>query len=199
MSGAFLPFVPFLALVIFAVQGLIISFFAVELTVPLGKKSAIAALAASVAVAAALGYFWTSALGTSMAFTILCSTLCAGGIAYRLQAYMAKTIAEQLKMASTVAKFALENFERLDFSAEGDFGAFHLEKALEEGGFSEGQQWLLRHMRTHLADIGHQAQVLSAPMAVPHGAGYVHVIYRVSRRDLQSYEGRLKAKYEAWI
>jgi hypothetical protein len=195
MNGAA---VPFIALFLIVIQGGLTSICLTELARTLGKRAVWLAVIASIVVAAIAGYAWTYVLSTSVAYTILASVLVSGGIAYNWAKKMERDIAEQLRMAHTVAKFGLENFDQLDTRREGEFGSGHLEAALSSRNFTEGGHWLLRHMQSRISDIGHVAGVQSAPVAVPHGAGHVHVIYRVNRRDLESYEGRIGRKYRAW-
>jgi hypothetical protein len=192
------PLVPLIALFFLLIQNFLTAVLVTEMARPHGKKKVMYAVAASVVVGALAGYAWTFVLSTSVAFTILASMLVAGGIAYRWAEMMARDIAEQLRMAATVAKFGRENFELLDKRGEGEFGTAHIHAALESGSFTEGGQWLLKHMQKCIADIGHVAGVQSAPVAVPHGAGYVYVVHRVNRRDLETYEHRINEKYRAW-
>jgi hypothetical protein len=73
---------------------------------------------------------------------------------------------------------------------------------LESNTFPESGQWLIKHMQQHISDIGHAAGTAGVPVgAVPYGGGggYVYTVYRVSVRDLQTYESRLKDKYRAWL
>lgn len=191
---------PFIALFFFFVmQGGLVSICLTELARPFGKQAVGLAVIASVIVAAIAGYAWTYVFNTSVAFTILASVLVAGGIAYNWAKKMGRDIAEQLRMAHTVARFGLDNFAQIDTRGEGDFGIAHLEKALSSRKFTEGGEWLLRHMEARISDIGHAAGVVAAPMVVPHGGGYAYTIYRVSRRDLQTYEERIHRKYRAWL
>lgn len=192
------PLVPFIALFFLVIQNFLTAVLVTEMARPRGKKMVMYAVAAAVVIGALAGYAWTFVLSTPVAFTILASMLVAGGIAYRWAEVMARDIAEQLKMASTVAKFGRENFERLDTRGEGEFGAAHIYAALESGSFTEGGQWLLKHMQKCIGDIGHVAGVQSTAVAVPHGAGYVYVVHRINRRDLETYEHRINEKYRAW-
>ena len=196
MNGAA---VPFLALFLFVVQGGILALCLTELARFRGKKAVGVAVVASTVLAAVAGYFWTFALSTSPAFTVLASVLVTGGIAYQWAKKMGKDIAEQLRMAQTVAKFGLDNFEKIDRRGEGQFGSAHLEAAIESPGFNEGGYWLLRHMQQRISDIGHPAGVIASVAPVPHGGGYVHTIYSISRRDLETYESRISNKYRAWL
>lgn len=196
MNGAAVPFV---ALLLFVFQGGLVSLCLTELARPKGKKAVWGAVAASIAIAAVAGYLWTFLLSTSTAFTILASMLVTGGIAYQWAKKMERDIAEQLRMAQTVAKFGLDNFTKIDRQGEGQFGSAHLERAIESPGFTEGGYWLLRHMQQCISDIGHQSGVIASVAPVPHGSGYVHVIYSISRRDLETYESRITSKYRAWL
>ncbi len=196
MDGAALPFI---ALFLFVVQGGLVSLLLTELARPFGQRAVSIAVATSVVVAAVSGYFWTYVLSTSAAFTILASVLVTGGIAYNWAKKMGRDIAEQVRMAATVAKFGLENFDQIDSHRDGEFGSAHLEAALSSRRFTEGGEWLLRHMQMRISDIGHQSGIITAPVPVPHGSGYAHVIYRINRRDLETYEGRIGRKYRAWL
>ena len=196
MNGAA---VPFIALFFFVIQGGLASICLTELARNLGKRAVGLAVIASLVVAAIAGYAWTFVLSTSVPFTILASVLVSGGIAYHWAKKMERDIAEQLKMARTVATFALENFAQIDSRGEGEFGPAHLEAALSSHRFTEGGEWLLRHMQARISDIGHVAGVQHSPVVVPHGGGYVHTIYRINRRDLESYEIRIGRKYRAWL
>jgi len=194
------PLVPLIALFFIVIQNFLTAVLVTELARPHGKKAVMNSVAAAVVVGAVAGFAWTFVLNTSVAFTILASALVAGGIAYRWAEVMARDIAEQLKMASTVAKFGRENFERLDPRGEGEFGTAHLYIALESGTFPESGEWLIKHMQKHISDIGHAAGTAGVPVvAPPHGGGgYVYTVYRVSRRDLETYEHRINEKYRAW-
>ncbi|MCC6977778.1 MAG: hypothetical protein IT343_05620 [Candidatus Melainabacteria bacterium] len=197
MNGAF---VPFFALFVFVIQGGLLSLLAIELARPHGKKAVGFAVAASVVIAAASGFFWTTALGTALVFTMFAAGLVAGGIARLWAKVVEREIAEQLRMASTVAKFGLDFFHQLDTRGEGEFGTAELCDAIEAKRFSGGNEWLVKHMQKCLSDIGHVADITShAVVAIPHGAGYVYVSYRVNRRDLETYESRLRTKYGAWL
>lgn len=191
--------VPFIALFFFVMQGGIVSLCLTELARPLGKRAVWIAVAASVVVAVFAGYAWTYVLSTSVAFTILASALVTGGIAHAWAKKMERDIAEQLKMASTVAKFALENFDQLDPRREGEIGHAHIEAALSSRKFTEGGEWLLRHLEARISDIGHPAGHVHAPVVTPYGGGYAYTIYRVSRRDLETYEKRIGRQYRAWL
>lgn len=191
--------IPFVALLLFVIQGGLVSLCLTELARNLGKRAVWLAVAASVVVAAFAGYAWTFGLSTSVAYTILASVLVSGGIAYSWAKKMERDIAEQLRMARTVAQFGLDNFARIDTRGEGSFGVYHLGVAQSSRNFTEGGEWLLRHIEARISDIGHAAGVISAPMVVPHGSGYASTIYRVSRRDLETYEDRIHRKYRAWL
>lgn len=192
------PLVIFIALFLIVIQNFLTAFLATEMARPHGKKMVMLAVAAAVVIGALAGFGWTLVLNTSAVFTVLASMLVAGGIAYRWAEVIERDIAEQLRMAATVSKFGLENFERLDTRGEGEFGTAHIYAALESSSFTEGGQWLLKHMQKCIGDIGHVAGVQSTAVAVPTGAGYVYVVYRVNRRDLETYERRINEKYRAW-
>ncbi len=196
------PLVPLIALFFIVIQNFLTAIMVTELARPRGKKMVMYAVAAAVVIGGLAGFAWTFVLSTSVVFTVLASMLVAGGIAYRWAEVMARDIAEQLRMASTVAKFGRENFERLDTRGEGEFGTAHLYEVLESNTFPESGQWLIKHMQKHISDIGHAAGTAGVPVgAVPYGGGggYVYTVYRVSVRDLQTYESRLKDKYRAWL
>lgn len=194
------PLVPLIALFFLVIQNFLTAVLVTEIARSHGKKKVMYAVAAAVVIGALAGYAWTFVLSTSVAFTGLASMLVAGGIAYRWAEVMARDIAEQLRMAATVAKFGRENFERLDTRGEGEFGTAHIYEALDSGAFSESGQWLLKHMQKHISDIGHAAGMAGTPIvAAPHGGGgYVYTIYRVNARDLETYEHRINEKYRAW-
>lgn len=196
MNGAF---VPFFALFTFVIQGGLLSLLAIELARPHGKKAVWSAVAASVVISAGTGFFWADALGTSLAFTMLAAGLVAGGIARSWAKFVEREIAEQLRMASTVAKFGLDFFRQLDTRGDGEFGAAELHTAIEGNRFSGGNEWLVKHMQKCLSDIGHVASITTSVVGIGHGAGYAHVSYRVNRRDLETYESRIKRKYGAWL
>ncbi len=191
--------VPFIALFFFVMQGGLVSICLTELARNLGKQAVWLAVIASIVVAAIAGYAWTFVLSTSVPFTILASVLVSGGIAYNWAKKMERDIAEQLRMARTVATFGLDNFAQIDTRGEGSFGVGHLEAALSSRKFTEGGEWLARHIEARISDIGHAAGVVSTPMVVPHGGGYAYTVYRVSRRDLETYEDRIHRKYRAWL
>lgn len=200
MNGEISPvLLPFFALFTFVIQGGLLSLLAIELARPHGKKAVWSAVAASVVISAVSGYFWSIALGTSLAFTVLAAGLVTGGIARAWARVVEREIAEQLRMASTAAKFGLDFFHQLDTRGDGEFGSAELQAALDANRFSGGNEWLVKHMQKCLSDIGHVASITTSAVAIGHGAGYAHVSYRVNRRDLETYESRLKAKYGAWL
>lgn len=190
--------VPFIALFFLVIQGGIVSICLTELARSFGKQAVGLAVIAAVIVAAIAGYAWTYVLNTSVVYTIFASVLVAGGIAYTWAKKMERDIADQLRMANTVARFGLDNFAQIDLRGEGEFGIAHLEAALSSRKFTEGGEWLLRHMEARISDIGHAAGVITAPVVAPRGGGYAYTVYRVSRRDLQTYEDRIHRKYRAW-
>ncbi len=192
--------VPFIALFLFIMQGGIVSLCLTEMARPLGKRAVWIAVAASVVVAAFAGYAWTFALSTSVAYTVLASVLVGGGIAHAWAKKMERDIQEQLRMASTVAQFGLDNFDRLDSRREGEIGHAHFEAALSSRQFTEGGEWLIRHMESRISDIGHPVGHIAAPVVSPMGGhGYAYTIYRISKRDLETYEKRIGRTYRAWL
>lgn len=190
--------IPFVALLIFSVQGAYLAFVATELSRSFGPKWVGVSVFGAAAIAGVAGYFWPLLLGSSVAFTVLASALLAGGIAHQLSSVMKRQVTEQLRMASTVAKFGLDNFAQLGTRGETEIGRGHIDSARSAGKFAGGNLWLLNHMDRHLSDIGHVTNVRASVIS-PSGAGYVSVTHHINRRDLETYEARLKQKYRAWL
>lgn len=193
MNGATLALI---LLLVFVVQGLAIAATAVEVTHVNGRKAMYRGVAISVVVSAIAGYLWTLIVPVSPVLSALGFAVVEGFFALDFARRAEARVREQLKMASTVARFGLENFRRFDRENKGEFGSAHLHDALAEQSFSEGDRWLIDHLQRHISDVGHKSNV-QLVSAMHHST--VVVTYAITRRDLETYETRLNKLYAAWL
>lgn len=159
------------------------------------------ALALALAVVAAPGLIWgfdvysnmqlwTSWLGIAAIFSLGVagtSLAIAYGAPARAQEYM--------DISSRMVPFAQKNFDEIDYDDDEIISVKDLDRALQQKNFKSAEtQELLRFMRKHIHEIGHDV-----------GTQYTGGQYNssatvsvINRADLERYAARTAEKYAGW-
>lgn len=159
------------------------------------------ALALALAVVAAPGLIWgfdvygniqlwSSWLGIAAVFS-----LSVAGTALAI-AYGAPARAQEyMDISSRMVPFALKNFDEIDYDDDEIISVKDLDRALQQKNFKSAEtQELLRFMRKHIHEIGHDVGTQYT------GGQYASTatVSVINRADIELYAAKIAEKYAGW-